>query len=89
MIMQNKEAEIEKEKLVGKLEYPAFSLDANPPKEPYLPSVVEVISIPLEQGFALSTVTEDYGFSGTGSCMESYGETEPAAAAEGYGSFSF
>ena len=104
MIMQNKEAEIEKEKLVGKLEYPAFSLDANPPKEPYLPPVVEVISIPLEQGFALSTVNEDYGTSGTSGtgsstesywnaasaiAAESYGETEPAAAAEGYGSFSF
>ena len=89
MIMQNKEAEIEKEKLVGKLEYPAFSLDANPPKEPYLPPVVEVISIPLEQGFALSTVNEDYGTSGTGSSTESYGETESAAAAEGYGSISF
>ena len=85
MIMQNKEAEIEKEKLVGKLEYPAFSLDANPPKEPYLPSVVEVISIPLEQGFALSTVTEDYGFSGTGIGTEGYGFSGTRIGAEGYG----
>ena len=67
----------------------------------YLSPKVTVCAFAPEQGFALSTVTEDYGFSGTGigaegyglsgtgSCMESYGETEPAAAAEGYGSFSF
>ena len=67
----------------------------------YLSPEVTVCAFAPEQGFALSTVTEDYGFSGTGSCMESYGnaasaiaaesygETEPAAAAEGYGSFSF
>ena len=58
-------------------------------KMEYLSPKVSVSAFAPEQGFAFSTVTEDYGFSGTGSCMESYGETEPAAAAEGYGSFSF
>ena len=70
-------------------------------KMEYLSPKVSVCAFAPEQGFALSTVTEDYGFSGTGSCMESYGnaasaiaaesygETEPAAAAEGYGNISF
>ena len=67
----------------------------------YLAPEVSVCDFALENGFSLSTVTEDYGSSGTGSCMESYGnaasaiaaesygETEPAAAAEGYGSVGF
>ena len=55
----------------------------------YLSPEVTVCAFAPEQGFALSTVNEDYGTSGTGSSTESYGETESAAAAEGYGSDSF
>ena len=55
----------------------------------YLAPEVSVCDFALENGFSLSTVNEDYGSSGTGSRMESYGEADPVTATEGYGSVGF
>ena len=52
----------------------------------YLSPEVTVCAFAPEQGFALSTVTEDYGFSGTGIGAEGYGLSGAGTGAEGYGS---
>ena len=51
----------------------------------YLSPKVTVCAFAPEQGFALSTVTEDYGFSGTGIGTEGYGFSGTGIGAEGYG----
>ena len=55
----------------------------------YLSPEVTVCAFAPEQGFALSTVTEDYGFSGTGIGTEGYGSVPGGSGMEGYGSVSF
>ena len=78
-----------KNDLAGKLEFPAGPRAAVPARVSYLPPGVGVMEVPLEEGFALSAATEDYGFSGTGIGAEGYGSVPGGSGMEGYGSISF